>query len=376
VALEKRLIEILNVSWDDDHRRSGQLDSVSNRPGAVVKENDYMPITRENSRRHTAPNVGDSSTGCRRRPAFTIVELLVVIAIIGTLIALLLPAVQSARESGHRVACQNNMRQLGIAILGFESMHKVLPPSGWTKVGPGNPAGKHVSWRALILPYVELTSLHDLYDFREHWWDGINLTAGAVEIELFLCPSVPDRKIVTSAVAHDIRPAMSFPKPLAPNDYEAIMGVHTVVNPTLYASEAARRSAMYRNSQIQMGGIFDGAAHTILIVECAARPLTFQRRSAKPDVENDQGLGWVDSEGPFSLDGSNSAGTTQGCGPTGCGAAINATNFNEPYAFHPAGANFLFADGHVAFFTDDMPLETLAALCTRAGREIVSVKDG
>lgn len=315
------------------------------------------------------------AANARKWAGFTIVELLVVIAIIGTLIALLLPAVQSARESGRRVACQNNMRQLGIAILGFESMHKVLPPSGWTKAGAGNPAGKYVGWRALILPYVELASLRDVYDFQLHWWEGVNLTLGAAEIEFFLCPSVPDRKIASSAIAHDIRPAMTFPKPLAPNDYEAIMGVQKVVNPTLYATDATRRSAMFRNSQIQMGGIFDGASQTILIVECAARPLTFQRRNPKPEIENDQGIGWVDSEGPFSLDGWNREGTIEGCGPTDCPVAINATNFNDPYGFHPAGANFLFADGHVAIFTDDLPLETLAAMCTRAGREAVMGKD-
>jgi prepilin-type N-terminal cleavage/methylation domain-containing protein/prepilin-type processing-associated H-X9-DG protein len=301
---------------------------------------------------------------------FTLVELLVVIAIIGTLIGLLLPAVNASRESARRVSCQNNLRQFGIAILGFESMHKVLPPSGWTQAGPGNPAGKYVGWRALILPYIEQTNLHDIYDFRQHWWDPPNVEAGSIDIELFVCPSVPDHNIVLSAVAQPPRPAMTFPKPIAPNDYEAIMGVQTVVNPTLYATNATRRSAMFRNSQIPMGGIRDGAVHTILVLECGGRPAKYYGRNLDPTVTNNQGIGWIDSEGPFSLDGASADGRTQGCGPTNCPVAINATNENEPYSFHTGGCGVLFADGHVNFLADTTSLEVFAALCTRAGREV------
>jgi len=307
------------------------------------------------------------------RQAFTLVELLVVIAIIGTLIALLLPAVQSARESGRRVSCQNNMRQLGIAILGFESMHKVFPPSGYTKVGPGNPAGKHIGWRALILPYIDQTNLHDIYDFSNHWWIGSkNLKAGSYFIDVYTCPSVGDRDPITSAIAHSPRPAMTFPEPLAPTDYEAVMGVATAVNPALYTSNAKRRSAMFRDSQIPIAGVRDGATHTILIVECGGRPTVYQRRNPGVDasgnaLNNDQGIGWIDNEGAFSFDGSSHDGKTQP-GPV----AINATNFNEPYSFHVSGANMVFGDAHVEFLLETTPLETFAAYCTRAGQEIVA----
>jgi prepilin-type N-terminal cleavage/methylation domain-containing protein len=116
------------------------------------------------------------------RIGFTLVELLVVIAIIGILIALLLPAVQSARESANRSQCQNNLRQLGLALLNFHEVQQAFPASSWTVAGPGNPAGKFVGWRPLTLPYIEQESLQELYNFDLHWWEGTNPTAGAVPV--------------------------------------------------------------------------------------------------------------------------------------------------------------------------------------------------
>src|SRR5262245_61536939 len=100
----------------------------------------------------------------RSRSAFTLVELLVVIAIIAVLIALLLPAVQKVREAAARTRCQNNLRQLGLALHNFHDAHQVFPASGWTMAGPGNPSGKYVGWRALSLPYIEQDNLRRLYD--------------------------------------------------------------------------------------------------------------------------------------------------------------------------------------------------------------------
>jgi prepilin-type N-terminal cleavage/methylation domain-containing protein/prepilin-type processing-associated H-X9-DG protein len=306
-----------------------------------------------------------------RRAAFTLVELLVVVAIIGVLIALLLPAVQAAREASRRVSCQNNLRQLGLALHNFHSVHRVLPASGWTTVGSGNPKGKFVGWRALALPHLEEAGLQKAYDFNLNWWEGGNVAVGLVSIDSFRCPSVPERRDVLSAVAKPPRPAMTFPRPLAPTDYEAIMGVQPSVDPLRYETQATNRSAMYRNSRVKMTQILDGTAKTILLVECAARPLTYRGRNVQVDLANDQGQGWIDSEGPFSLDGSNVDGSVQGQGPTLTPWAMNATNENEPYSFHPAGGNTLFADGHVQFIAETIPLETFAALCTRAGAETV-----
>jgi prepilin-type processing-associated H-X9-DG protein/prepilin-type N-terminal cleavage/methylation domain-containing protein len=310
-----------------------------------------------------------------RRTAFTLVELLVVIAVIGTLVALLLPAVQQARESARRNACTSNQRQLGLALQGFHDAHQVFPPSGWTVAAPANPAGKFVGWRALVLPHLEQTSLHSRYNFSAHWWEGTNLDLGGQRLKVFFCPSVPQRLTVTSAVAKSPRPALAFPLALAPADYEALMGVQPTVNPGLYATPLANRSVLYRNSATRIAEVTDGTSQTIIVVECGGRPLVYRGRTPRFDLANDQGQGWIDSEGAFSLDGSNSDGSLQGQGPVLTPRGINATSENEPYSFHPSGAHFLFADGHVQFLAESLTLEVLAALSTRAGGETVNGSD-
>jgi prepilin-type N-terminal cleavage/methylation domain-containing protein/prepilin-type processing-associated H-X9-DG protein len=308
----------------------------------------------------------------KRRPAFTLVELLVVIAIVGTLVSLLLPAVQQAREASRRNACQNNLRQVGLALHQFEASRGTFPASGWTIAAPANPAGKFIGWRALILPYVEQASLATAYDANVHWWEPPNVGLGSQRVKIFLCPSVPHRFPVTSAIAKSPRPAMTFAQPLAATDYEALMGVQPVVNPDLYSSPLGSRSVLYRNATTRMAEISDGTSQTILVVECSVRPLVYRRRIAHPSLTNDQGQGWIDSESAFSLDGATADGALAGLHPAITSQAVNATNENEPYSFHPGGASCLFADGHVAFVSETIPLDVFAALSTRAGGEQVT----
>jgi prepilin-type N-terminal cleavage/methylation domain-containing protein len=116
---------------------------------------------------------------CRR--AFTLVELLVVIAIIGILVALLLPAIQAARESARRMDCISRLRQLGIAAHNYHDTMKQFPPHG------NYPT--HLSSQARMLPYIENAAIHDLVNQTTHWRDTTNTRAYLTPVTFFRCPS-------------------------------------------------------------------------------------------------------------------------------------------------------------------------------------------
>ncbi len=117
----------------------------------------------------------------RKRVGFTLVELLVVIAIIGVLVALLLPAVQSAREAGRRMQCSNHLRQMGLAVHAFHGQHKTLPPARYFDEYP--------SWFVLILPFVEGANQYALWDLERPYYDPANEEARQQIVQIFFCPS-------------------------------------------------------------------------------------------------------------------------------------------------------------------------------------------
>ena len=313
------------------------------------------------------------SINTQKQSGFTLVELLVVISIIAILVGLLLPAVQAAREAARRMQCLNNQKQLGLAVLNFESAFRYFPASGWTVASRTNPQGKFVSWRVGILPYLEHSNVRDLYRFDLNWWEDTNLAVASIPLPVYACPSVPEQPPVMSAIAKPPRPALTFNTPLGRTDYEAIQGVQPQpVNPILYNS-SNRFSVMHRNSINSHASITDGTSNTVMVVESGGRPSVYRGRYAHRELSNDQGIGWADSEGAFSLDGASADGTLEGCGrAAGCVSAMNTRNDNEPYSFHTSGSNCLFADGHVQFLNQHISLDVMAALCTKAGGEIIT----
>ena len=312
-----------------------------------------------------------------RRPGFTLIELLVVIAIVGILVGLLFPALSSVREAARKTQCINNLRQIGLALSGFHSSFRVFPASGWTTAGPGNPAGKYVSWRPLILPYLEQENLRSLYDVNLNWWEGTNPTAASVPVPAFRCPSSPSVPDVLLAIAKPPRPALTFSTPVARTDYEALQGVQpNSVNPNLPSAiynPTNRFAVMHRTSRNDFAQILDGSSNTVMVVECSARPSVFRMRRLQDSLNNDQGICWADSEGPFSFDGTTSDGSAEG--GAGSMAIMNRRNDNEPYSFHAGGANFLFADGHVSFLSESLDYRTALGLFTRAGGEVLNAGD-
>src|SRR5262245_48938611 len=113
----------------------------------------------------------------------TLVELLLVVAIIGSLVALLLPAIQAARESARRASCLNNMKQLGIAIANYESVNRHFPPGAiWDRWPPPDKRRRHGSILVHLLPYIEQQALFDAFDFTKLDIDGQFFTGGTERI--------------------------------------------------------------------------------------------------------------------------------------------------------------------------------------------------
>ncbi|MFO0957840.1 MAG: DUF1559 domain-containing protein [Isosphaeraceae bacterium] len=132
-----------------------------------------------------------------RRRGFTLIELLVVIAIIGVLIALLLPAVQQAREAARRIQCTNNLKQLGLALHNYENANGSLPPSQvLVQVGTASPTWA-TSWgvSARLAPYMEQGALYNSMNFNLKYSDPVNTTVSYLQVGYLLCPSEPNRTI-------------------------------------------------------------------------------------------------------------------------------------------------------------------------------------
>lgn len=304
-----------------------------------------------------------------RRFGFTLTELLVVITVIAILVSLSIPAAQQAREAARRTQCRSNLRQIGLAAHQFAEVTGAFPASGRTISSRLNPAGAFIGWRAELLPYLEQSALHTRYDFDRHWWHDTNTTAGQAVLPIFLCPSTPDQPAITAVVAKPPRPQLNFTRPLARADYEAVMGIRPHFDPQQYDRQERTRSVMHRNSSVRFADITDGTSQTIMVTECAARPVIYRRRRSTT-ARSDQGNGWIDSESAFSLDGASRDGIRQGIDADNA-TGMNATNENEPYSFHPGGCLFLFADGHVSWLSEDTDLQVLAGLITRAGEETI-----
>jgi prepilin-type N-terminal cleavage/methylation domain-containing protein/prepilin-type processing-associated H-X9-DG protein len=269
----------------------------------------------------------------RGRPAFTLIELLVVLAIIGVLVALLLPAVQAAREAARRISCVNNLKQLGIALHGYHDVHGTFPAGGWIAL-PTQPStlNMNMGWSAAVLPWLEQRSLYDGLNLAFPYNNPVHATAAYTVLAVYLCPSEP-RKSLWNRYPGD-------PFDSADADYGGMYGERGLSSPA--SNNNPPRGAMLFNQNVAIAGITDGASNTIQVGE-------------HPEAIN---AFWISGHNLFDQS-----------------APINARppfeHGEELTSQHPGGVDVLLCDGSVRFLKQTTDARALAALCTRNGGEIV-----
>jgi prepilin-type N-terminal cleavage/methylation domain-containing protein len=208
-----------------------------------------------------------------RRRGFTLIELLVVIAIIGVLVAILLPAVQQAREAARRTMCGNNLKQLGIALHSYHETHSIFPPGclAMSNTGvayaPGNaePGRTAVTggwgWSVFVLPYIDQGPLYNALDPNGNNFPAAPTALTKTVLPIFICPSDASGNIVTSTPMGGDGASNGHAK----SNYPAIFG-STSVN---YVNTAAQntRGMFWYNSNVRIADVSDGTSNTVMVTE-------------------------------------------------------------------------------------------------------------
>jgi len=297
-----------------------------------------------------------------RRGGFTLVELLVVIAIIGILIALLLPAVQAAREAARRSQCTNNLKQIGLALHMYHDTYKQLPP-GWIAFDPasGQPYWYGVpgwGWGARILPFLEQENVEDqAIHYQLPITDPANDQARTLPLDVFRCPSDVGEPTFTLKGGGPVVGGGTYtPVELAKGNYIGVFGTfdyHLVCEPgAANYNGCAGNGCFFLNRGVRFADIRDGLSQTFIVGE----------RSSK----------WA----PSTWVGVVTGGWHAPARITGIGLfPPNSEEEEEHYthnfsSFHPAGTNFLLGDGGARLVSETIDENVYRALCTRAGGEV------
>jgi prepilin-type N-terminal cleavage/methylation domain-containing protein len=283
-----------------------------------------------------------------RRRGFTLVELLVVIAIIGVLVALLLPAVQSAREAARRMQCLNHVKQITLAVHNYHGAMLQLPK--------GEADGTYSGASALcgILPYLEQGNVYQLYDFTKGNSDPVNKQVVEQRISVYLCPScVFRRKVPTACDANNRAPGCYALSSGTLDPYGTIAGG----NP----NNGAIVNGL--SGETSLASIVDGTSNTLLVGEShwAFPDYTFTSGACSGQIRG--GFSYWSSPYPLAT-----LFTTQG--PFNpqlmAGDSKRLSNFRSS---HPGGVTMSNCDGSVRFVNDSIDHGVLDSLATRAGRE-------
>ena len=340
----------------------------------------------------------------RKRPCagFTLVELLVVIAIIGILVALLLPAVQAAREAARRMQCGNNLKQLGLAMHNYHDTYKTLPMAYFVYNNIQAQNLNIQNWGVMVLPFIEQQPLYDQYDrnvaaCNEVGPRGVaNIRVIETKLPAFVCPSAPGGVDRVYNGALPATPQYGLPAltwRAAPSDYCVSTGVLGAYSNIAYAGNGggSRHGVLQdhitvvglgagTNRTANLGSITDGTSNTFILGERTGGGEIYSKRlpwtaapaSLKQQLAAANGGGWGDPlNGEHWLGGTLYSGLPFPPQQGPCG--INCTNLRGYgfHAFHPGGCHFLMADASVQFVGETVDALAVAGRITREKGEVL-----
>jgi prepilin-type N-terminal cleavage/methylation domain-containing protein/prepilin-type processing-associated H-X9-DG protein len=296
----------------------------------------------------------------RRHPGFTLIELLVVIAIIAILIGLLLPAVQKVREAAARAKCQNNLKQVGLALHNYHGSFERFPPGFTSQAATvnGDGLGPGWGWGAYLLPYLEQDNLYRQIDLVRDIADPAHAQVRVASLSVFLCPSDSPPRPTFTAVAEGGSPICE----VAFANYVGVGGTFEVTG-----FPDTNTGVLLRNSKYRVGSITDGTSNTLVVIERENRrsPMTTWVGAVTNSVNPPLNPAYED-EGPPTLVLTNTGEADEGRTPNN-----QLGHVEDSGSRHSGGVNALFGDGSVRFLRNSIDPVTWQSIGTRDGGEVV-----